>query len=301
MLAARCDKQRNAANREDHAPPTGAGQLRAADHSRDPDEVVRRLRELLARRRYRQAHRPGRHRQFIPTGLARLDVVLPSGGLPCGAVSEILTPGPGLGAFSLALRIARQALQPPEQAQSVDASGTGARLVIVDTTADLYPPAVSAFGIEIDRLIVLRVPERGRMREEALWAVDQALRCRAVATVIAPISQLDERQSRRFQLAAEQGGGIALLLRPARPRGKSFAAVRILIEGGCPTVASEIDSNSRASPEEEDLREPYWARLTLLSVREGRPAEPFWVDLHHETGAVPLLSLPDLRAPRKLG
>ena len=245
MLAVRLDNHTIKASSEEPASTAGFDDYSSPVRSEDPAATVQRLQELLARRRRWQAHRAGWHRRFIPTGLIRLDAVLPSGGLPCGAVTEILAPGPGFGAFSLALRIARQVLQPSGPAaaravtvsqresarakargsesdfgkRSMNVSAAPAQLIIVDTDADLYPPALSAFGIGFEQLIVLRVPERGRAREEALWAVDQALRCRTVAAVIVPLSQLDERQARRLQLAAEQGGGIALLLRPERTRG----------------------------------------------------------------------------------
>jgi len=202
MMAARCDNYTTTSRAEDCASTTCSDNLRSTARSDDPAETVRKLRVLLERRRRWQAHRAGWQRRFIPTGLTRLDAVLPSGGLPCGAVTEILSEGVGFGAFTLALRIARQALQSPEQGAAKSVPAAPAQLVIVDTNADLYPPAIHAFGIAFDQLIVLRVPERGRARGEALWAVDQVLRCRAVAAVIAPISQLDERQARRLQLAA---------------------------------------------------------------------------------------------------
>jgi protein ImuA len=49
---------------------------------------------------------------------------------------------------------------------------------------------------------------------DALWAFEEALRCRALAAVAAEIDDVDLTQSRRLQLAAELGGTTALLLRP---------------------------------------------------------------------------------------
>ncbi len=66
-------------------------------------------------------------------------------------------------------------------------------------------------------------------------ALDQALRCPAVAAVVAwPESldgKLDGRTFRRLQLAAEQGGGLGLLIRPESVRSQpSWADVRLLVE-----------------------------------------------------------------------
>ena len=282
----------------------------------DTVEIIRRLRQKLEGDRRRRARQAGWIPRFIPTRLTALDTVLPHGGLPCGAVTEILSDDPGAGAMSLAVRIAAQSIlgwpgqayppkveelgrrifgvecpipsggegqikppgamaklaaggrrhvgssprltcrrppdkseglghapQPPLIRRSLDPSiplqgcpipsGSGGRtfddprcLVLVDTTKDFYPPAAWQHGIAFDRLIVIRTNHW----QEAFWAVDQSLRCRAVATVIATLPPLDERRSRRLQLAAKSSGCLGLILRPARGRTKSFAAVRILIE-----------------------------------------------------------------------
>ncbi|MCH8242002.1 MAG: hypothetical protein IH897_05255 [Planctomycetes bacterium] len=221
---------------------------------------VGRLRERLEDYRRRRAKQAGWTRRFVPTGLAALDAALPHGGLPCGAVTEILADDVGVGAMTLSLRIAARCVgmigddrglgtgsgglgdptgkpslpMPPGMTSPRSAPGSARAdqddrryLVVVDTGNDFYPPAARQHGIELDRLIVVRV----RRRKEAFWVVDQALRCRAVAVVIAALPQLDDRQSRRLQLAAESTGGIGLILRSARRRMKSFAAVRMRVEG----------------------------------------------------------------------
>jgi len=64
-----------------------------------------------------------------------------------------------------------------------------------------------------------------------LWALDQALRCAGVAAVLAWPEKLDGRTFRRLQLAAEQGGGLGLLVRPEGVRHEpSWAEVRLVVE-----------------------------------------------------------------------
>jgi protein ImuA len=62
------------------------------------------------------------------------------------------------------------------------------------------------------------------------WAVTECLRCRGVGAVIATPQRMSRIEARRFQLAAERGGGVGIFLRQ-RGRGDSIyaAATRWLI------------------------------------------------------------------------
>jgi len=293
----------------------------------DPSEIVRRLRGELERFHRRRAKRAGWSRRFVPTGLGPVDAALPHGGLPCGAITEILFDAPGVGAMSLALRIVSRCLgggnelafpvggavdHPSSELPIADfqlpigcvrekpfyrqleignwqwipfntAEKDHRSIVLIDALGDFYPPAARQHGIEFDRLIVLR-PGNER---DAFWAVDQSLRCPAVAVVIAPLTGLHDRLSRRLQLAAESSGCMGLILRSVRRRTKSFAAVQMLLES--------VDHRAAEKPAARPCR------ITLLSVREGMPTEPLLVDLHHETGTSTLSPLPVDRSAAKTG
>ncbi|MFH1109215.1 MAG: hypothetical protein V1790_08485 [Planctomycetota bacterium] len=311
----------------------------------DPSEIVRRLRGELERFHRRRAKRAGWSRRFVPTGLGPVDAALPHGGLPCGAITEILFDAPGVGAMSLALRIVSRCLgggnelafpvggavdHPSKELVNVESfeaqdkcrmsNGSTCRnrqstlvlslalsleglegidnrqwvpfnaaekdhrsIVLIDALGDFYPPAAWQHGVDFDRLIVLR-PGNER---DAFWAVDQSLRCPAVAVVIAPLTRLDDLLSRRLQLAAESSGCMGLILRSVRQRTKSFAAVQMLLES--------VDHRAAEKPAAHPCR------ITLLSVREGMPTEPLLVDLHHETGTSTLSPLPVDRSAAKTG
>ncbi len=273
----------------------GAGVARVGDavkHKGRPEmneaaSIVRQLRDELERYRQRRARRAGWIRRFTSTGLAPLDAVLPHGGLPCGAITEILAGGLGVGTMSLAMRIAGNSVRPTENhAAPAGTAEDHRRIVLVDTFGDFYPPAVGPCGVALDRLIVLRL----RRAADAFWAVDQALRCPAVAAVVAPLAKLDERCSRRLQLAAESSGCLGLILTSAHRRTRSFAAVRMLIE----SVSADEWMGSPAG-------DCHVCRITLLKIREGMPARPLLVDIQHETGALPLHSLPVHRSAAKTG
>jgi len=200
----------------------------------------------------------------VATGAEQLDAALPHGGLPNGAVTEILCDAPGIGATSFALRIAGRAA--PEDRP----------IVLIDGADDFYPPAARRLGLQVDQVVVVRP----RQLEDAVWAADQCLRCPAVAAVVARIDRLEAGQSRRLQLAAESTGNLGLILRPQSGSQRSFAAVRIALTLLAAGPAAITASTGRGP-----------MQITLLKVREGMPAGPFVMGLDDEAGFVPLHSM----------
>jgi hypothetical protein len=224
-------------------------------------------------------------------------------------VTEILSPFDGVGATTLALRAATAA-----------AAESSRTVVVIDSWGDFYPPAMWRLGMAVERLVVIRVSKS----DEVIWAVDQSLRCSAVAALVAPVSRLDDATSRRLQLAAESGGGVGILLRPDSGRRHSFAAVQMRIEpvsleshgsgaaglSWCESVSSiEITPVALEAGITRSCRNSFWrsgieaspsvprlCRVTLIKVREGTPVEPFVIDLNDETGVEPLLPVPDHRS-----
>ncbi|MFT5049638.1 MAG: hypothetical protein ACI8QZ_001031 [Chlamydiales bacterium] len=69
--------------------------------------------------------------------------------------------------------------------------------------------------------------------EKRLWAIDTALRCPSVVAVVADGSGFDMAATRRLQLAAEVGHGLALLLRPPREFKSLSAATTRWRVGRC--------------------------------------------------------------------
>jgi hypothetical protein len=174
------------------------------------DEIFISLRRAIARMR---DERPGSD-SLVSSGCSELDQILPTGGFGRGTLVEWLAAGPGSAASILSLLVARQAgLQ-------------GGAFVVMDRAGQFYPPAAAAWGIDLERLILIRAAHP----KDELWALDQALRCSAVSAVWATLDQLDARSFRRMQLAAEAGGCLGLLVRPARVRGQpSWSDMQLLV------------------------------------------------------------------------
>lgn len=151
-----------------------------------------------------------------PTGHAALDQLLPGGGWPEAALSEILSHAPGLGELEL--------LWPT----LVRLSRAGEPVVLVAPPAIPYAPAWQAAGMDLRQLSWIQ-PEAS----EVLWATEQCLRagcCGAVLCWPQP-RLLDDRALRRLQIAAEQGQSLAFAWRPpGTAQQASPAALRLLLQ-----------------------------------------------------------------------
>jgi len=163
----------------------------------------------------------------ISSGCPALDRLLPGGGFRRGTLVEWLSAVEGGGTATLAMLAAREACQ------------GGGTLIVVDRRREFYPPAAVRLGISLERLLVVQVASAADQN----WALDQALRCPAVAAVLAWPEELDGRTFRRLQLAAEKGGSLGLLLRSeAARREPTWAEVRLRV---VPLPGRHHDSNRR--------------------------------------------------------
>ena len=135
-----------------------------------------------------------------------LDSVLPGKSFRRGALVDLFGNGTALAAI-----IGREALR------------ENGAIVVVDPAKRFYPPAAAALGINLERLIVIQ--------REPDWMVIQALSCSAVDAVLYWPHKVDAKMFRRWQLAAERGGSVGLLVRPSSARGSpSWADVQMVVE-----------------------------------------------------------------------
>jgi protein ImuA len=232
----------------------------------------------------------------IPLAIAGLERFFPEQRLPGGTLVELLSAHEGVGVWSLALALARRAYL------------NGKALLIADVRHSFYPPAALRWGIDLERTLILRP----RSPREALSATTQALRCSAVGAVIGRFDQIPSADFRRLQLAAEAGGGLGLLLRPAAARrAPSFAAARLLIAPVCSIgaapketalkgAAHEVSGPPRAKSVVYSLRgsnagaRGRLLELELLRYRGGQAGQKLLLEINDETGS---LHLPAPLAP----
>ncbi|HTT69657.1 MAG TPA: hypothetical protein VMG32_00430 [Anaeromyxobacteraceae bacterium] len=191
-------------------------------------EVIEGLREEI-RRLERRASSPT---FFVPSGRPEVDALLPGGGFPRGAVTE-LSGSPASGKTELALRALAAAMGEEGLAAYVDGRG------------ELYPPAVATLGVDLARLLVVRPkgPD-GQAGEgevaQGLWAAELLLASGAFEGVVVDVPVGRARPSarvrldavlRRLRAAAERGGAVALWL--GAPEGvPGPVAVRLELSAG---------------------------------------------------------------------
>ena len=143
------------------------------------------------------------NRQVLPFGIDEIDDRLPGGGLARGALHEVFAADAGIATAFCALLAGRLA-KDAENASILWCE----RPWTLDAGA-LYGPALLQFGIDPARLILVRV----RRDNDALWAMEEGLRCGQVAAVVGELDDISLTASRRLQLAAEETGVTALSLR----------------------------------------------------------------------------------------
>lgn len=180
----------------------------------------------------------------IATGYADLDALLPGGGWPRGALTEILCAQSGIGELSLLM---------PALARL---SHEGRWLAWVSPPYLPYAPALAAHGVNLARMLLIRP----KAASDGLWAVEQALRAGTCGAVLAWPAAGNLTQLRRLQLAAEAGNTWGVLFRPAQSAAHaSPAAVRLRLEGGDDAL-----------------------RISVLKRRGGWPARPLFLRTRHD-------------------
>jgi protein ImuA len=194
-------------------------------------EVLEELRERIRR----IERRPPRRTAFEATGLDAVDALLPGGGLPRGALTEIAG-GPGSGKTALCLAAMARAMREEGLAAFVDGRG------------EIYPPAAEALGVDLARLLIVRPQGRPGDRAQplaALWSAEALLASGAfevVAMDVVPPGQGRsasgwEAVARRLAAAAEKGGAVGLwLAAPGEPRVPAAVRLEMVRGEGGPAV-----------------------------------------------------------------
>ncbi len=150
----------------------------------------------------------------VPTGFSALDSVLPGGGLPPDALTEILHDRHGIGELRLVM---------PALARL---SRGGRWIAMVAPPFLPYAPALAAQGLDLSRVLTIHPSDHS----QSLWAVEQALRAGTCAAVMVWPQRCDERSLRRLQLAAETGNSMGLIFRDmTAAQSRSPAALRLVL------------------------------------------------------------------------
>jgi protein ImuA len=207
----------------------------------------------------------------LPLGVAGIDAAL-GGGLARGALHEIAAASEAhlaaASGFALGLsclswpglsrpsRLERHCV-PDRDARHKAGHDRNNILWIAEDMALAESGAPCGLGLDAflapERLLTVAVAHR----RDLLWAMEEALRCRAIAAVIGELrhGDIDAVATRRLSLAAAESGTLALLLRAQPARDASTAATRWIV-GAAPS-----------SPEMGNERKPRFAAHLIRNRR----------------------------------
>lgn len=173
----------------------------------------------------------------LTLGVPAIDTAL-GGGLPRASLHEVSATPLHLGAaagFTLAL--AALAQEPQKETLWI-ATDFG-----MLETGTPYGPGLGQFGLSAERLLVMHVARP----VDALFAMEEALKCRALSAVIAELGEVpDLTATRRLSLAAKDQGGLGLILRHSPSDAPSAARTRWQVTAA-PSVPDEFGGLGRTA------------------------------------------------------
>ncbi len=193
----------------------------------------------------------------LPFGIEAVDARLAGGGLAAAALHDVAAASPewsddASATLFLAGLAARKA--------AVDPRG---QVLWAFSRRDLFAPGLAQAGLPPDRLLYAEC----RDDAEVLAVLEEGLRHGGLAAVIGEVGRCAMAPARRLQLAAEEGGTMALLLRRWKKAGRdplaepSPAVTRWRI-GSAPSAPLPVEGIGRAC-----------FAVTLTRQRGGNPAE----------------------------
>jgi protein ImuA len=167
----------------------------------------------------------------LKLGVPEIDAAL-GGGLSRAALHELSATALHLGAAAgFALTLASLASDRAKQTLWI-ATDFGAL-----ETGALYGPGLDQIGLSTERLLNVRVARP----VDALFAAEEALKCRALSVVVAELSgEADLTSTRRLTLAARESGAIGLLLHHKLSDAPSAAFTRWHVEAA-PSIPDEFN------------------------------------------------------------
>jgi protein ImuA len=132
----------------------------------------------------------------------------------------------------------------------------GGAAIWIGTRCRIFPPALHAFHLPPHQVIFLDV----KKEKEVAWAMEEALRCNALAAVVGELPEMSFMASRRFQLAIEQSKVACFVLR-VKPKNRATTAVT---RWQITPVVSKLEEGMPG------VGYPRW-QVNLLKVRNGKP------------------------------
>ena len=216
--------------------------------------------------------------QTISTGYSALSRVLPGGGWPCGAMTEILQSQPGRHEWGLVAPALGEL-------QAVSAVGL---IALVGAPYCPFGPALGARRLDMHRLLNINPTQHDQVQKDSpamLWATREALQCADVCAVLAWLPEARSAHLRRLQISAQIHNKLLFVFRPLQALQDSSPAPLRLRLAGLPNADSatthslQIDVFKRrgpllSAPVLIDTRPPRLAALLAASRERIHQHEP---------------------------
>lgn len=144
-------------------------------------------------------------------GLGSMNEAFPGGAFPVGAVHEFISPTEPCAAATTGFMAALLGTLMKK----------GGICLWIGIGHKVFPSALKFFGVEPHRVIFIDV----KRERDVLWAMEQGLKCNALAAVVAEISNISFAESQRLQLAVESSKVTGFLHRQHLRKENTLACV----------------------------------------------------------------------------
>jgi protein ImuA len=133
----------------------------------------------------------------------------------------------------------------------------GNAIIWVSSCRTLFPPAFIYFGIKPENIIFIDL----KKEKDVLWAIEEALKCEALAAVVGEVPELSFTASRRLQLAVEQSRVTGFVIRRGPRKLNTTASIA---RWKITSLPGEMEDSMPG------VGLPRW-KVELLKVRNGKP------------------------------
>jgi protein ImuA len=133
----------------------------------------------------------------------------------------------------------------------------GGVCIWISASRTVFPSALKGFGIEPDQVIFVDL----KKERDVFYAMDEALKCEKLISVVGEIKEISFKESRRLQLAVEQSRVTGFILRN-QPR--VLNTIACVSRWRIKSLSSELSDGIPG------VGFPRW-NVELLKVRNGKP------------------------------
>ncbi len=208
--------------------------------------------------------------KYFYTGLPVIEKAFPQKTLPMGAIHDFssFTMGDAAATDGFISGLLSRLLAPlsfqknvlENEVQGVTNSSLSKITCVWVNGSFVFPPALRLFGILPENIVFVRAPKP----KEALWLIEEALKCSSLMAVVGQLKELSFTESRRLQLIVERSGVTGFIHRCFPQKAHPVACVANWQITAASSISEGLPGVGRA----------VW-NVELKKVRNGQPGR--WI------------------------